>query len=156
MLNITNMATNSLFILQAALQRVVAHDVRIDYVPAGSIRDRMIVFQDYFDMDDCFQLLCSHSMFVGGDIRDCRNWVLDPCITEKYWFFSHHLYDHHFDDCHMPEEFADVLKEWSIQQQQQQQQQPSTTHETATSHHRSSSTPRNTIRASFDHRPASS
>ncbi|KAI8341699.1 hypothetical protein BC941DRAFT_332242, partial [Chlamydoabsidia padenii] len=76
-----------------ALQRVVAHDVRIDYVPAGSIRDRMIVFQDYFDMDDCFQLLCSHSMFVGGDIRDCRNWVLEPCITEKYWFFSHHLYD---------------------------------------------------------------
>ncbi|ORZ25834.1 hypothetical protein BCR42DRAFT_401026 [Absidia repens] len=83
----------------------------------------MIVFQDYFDMDDCFQLFCSHSVFVGGDIRDSRNWVLDPCVTEKYWFFSHHMFDHHFDDCHIPEEFIDDLREWSIQQQQQHEQQ---------------------------------
>ncbi|KAI8099659.1 uncharacterized protein BX664DRAFT_382166 [Halteromyces radiatus] len=106
-----------------ALQRVVPHDIRIDYVPSGAIRDRMIIFQDYFDMDECFQLLCSHSVFVGGDVRDSRNWVLDPIITEKYWFFSHHLFDHHFDDCHMPEEMADLLKEWSSQPENQQQQQ---------------------------------
>ncbi|CAO3599972.1 unnamed protein product [Absidia cylindrospora] len=106
-----------------ALQRIIPHDVRIDYVPAGSIRDRMIVFQDFYDIDDCFQLFCSNSVFVGGDIRDARNWVLDPCVTEKYWFFSHHLFDHHFDDCHIPEEFIEDLREWSIQQQQQHEQQ---------------------------------
>ncbi|CAO3626545.1 unnamed protein product [Cunninghamella blakesleeana] len=97
-----------------ALQRLIPHDIRIDYVPAGSIRDKMIIFQDYFDMDECFQLLTSHSIFVGGDIRDCRNWVLDPIVTEKYWFFSHHLFDHHFDDCHVSEEFLDTLREWTM------------------------------------------
>jgi predicted GH43/DUF377 family glycosyl hydrolase len=91
------------------------------------MRDRMIIFQDYFDMDECIQFLCGNSVFVGGDIRDSRNWVLDPSVSEKYWFFSHHLYDHHFDDCHIPDEFTDELKEWTAKQmevhQQQQQKQ---------------------------------
>jgi hypothetical protein len=106
---------------------VIPHDVRIDYVPSGTMRDRMIIFQDYFDMDECIQFLCGNSVFVGGDIRDSRNWVLDPSASEKYWFFSHHLYDHHFDDCHIPDEFTDDLKEWTAKQQefhlQQQQKQ---------------------------------
>ncbi|ORX62123.1 hypothetical protein DM01DRAFT_1403825 [Hesseltinella vesiculosa] len=100
-----------------ALQRIIPHDVRIDYIPAGSIRDRMIVFQDYFDMDECFQCLTSQSMFTGGDIRNMKNWVFDDQVTDKFWFLSHRLYDHAYDDCHISEEFANHLKEWTVAQQ---------------------------------------
>lgn len=83
----------------AALQRVIPHDIRIDYVPGASIRDRMIIFQDYYDMDECFQFLTQHTVFMGGDIRDTRNWVIDPRYSLKFWFLSHQLVDQSYDDC---------------------------------------------------------
>ncbi|KAI8061454.1 hypothetical protein BC940DRAFT_336970 [Gongronella butleri] len=103
-----------------ALQRVIPHDIRIDYVPAGSIRDRMIIFQKYYDLDDLFQQLTSQSMFVGGDIRNMRNWVFDQSVTDKFWFVSHRLFEHAYDDCHISEEFANHLKEWCVAQQMQE------------------------------------
>ncbi|KAI8640637.1 hypothetical protein BD408DRAFT_419397 [Parasitella parasitica] len=86
-------------LLPTALQRVIPHDIRIDYVPGASIRDRMIIFQDYYNMDDCFQFLTQNTVFMGGDIRDTRNWVIDPEYSLKFWFLSHQLVDHSYDEC---------------------------------------------------------
>ncbi|GAN02156.1 hypothetical protein MAM1_0017c01597 [Mucor ambiguus] len=80
-------------LLPTALQRVVPHDIRIDYVPGAAIRDRMIIFQDYYNMDDCFQFLTQNTVFMGGDVRDTRNWVTDPEYSLKFWFLSHQLVD---------------------------------------------------------------
>ncbi|KAI9323167.1 hypothetical protein BX666DRAFT_1843110, partial [Dichotomocladium elegans] len=76
-----------------ALQRLISHDVRIDYIPLGSMRDRMILFQGLYDADDCFELLSTKTMFIGGEERDSRNWIIHPSFSEKYWFLSHHLVD---------------------------------------------------------------
>ncbi|CEP18819.1 hypothetical protein [Parasitella parasitica] len=86
-------------LLPTALQRVIPHDIRIDYVPGASIRDRMIIFQDYYNMDDCFQFLTQNTVFMGGDIRDTRNWVIDPEYSLKFWFLSHQLVDQSYDEC---------------------------------------------------------
>ncbi|KAI8366652.1 uncharacterized protein BYT42DRAFT_485564, partial [Radiomyces spectabilis] len=76
-----------------ALQRLIPHDVRIDYIPSAYLRDRMILFQEFYDLDDCFQLLTTETLFLGGDIRDNRNWVMPKSFTDKFWFFSHELVD---------------------------------------------------------------
>ncbi|KAI8988121.1 hypothetical protein BDF20DRAFT_807786, partial [Mycotypha africana] len=81
------------FLLPTALQRVIPHDIRIDYVPAGSVRDRLILFQDYYDMDECFQYLTQTIVFTGGDVRNPKNWTLDPSFNVKFWFLSHQMYD---------------------------------------------------------------
>lgn len=73
--------------------------MRIDYIPSAAIRDRMIIFQDYYDMDNCFQYLTNTTVFMGGDVRDSRNWVIDPAYSMKYWFICHQLVDHNYDDC---------------------------------------------------------
>ncbi|KAG2196249.1 hypothetical protein INT46_005135 [Mucor plumbeus] len=86
-------------LLPTALQRVIPHDIRIDYVPGASIRDRMIIFQDYYNMDDCFQFLSQNTVFMGGDVRDTRNWVIDPEYSLKFWFLSHQLVDQSYDEC---------------------------------------------------------
>lgn len=57
------------------------------------MRDRLILFQGLYDADECFQLLSSKTMFVGGDLRISRNWVPPPEFSEKFWFLSHHLFD---------------------------------------------------------------
>ncbi|KAI7897309.1 uncharacterized protein EV154DRAFT_390139, partial [Mucor mucedo] len=80
-------------LLPTALQRVIPHDIRIDFVPGASIRDRMIIFQDYYNVDDCFQFLTQKSVFMGGDVRDTRNWVVDPKYSLQFWFISHLLVD---------------------------------------------------------------
>ncbi|KAI9482611.1 hypothetical protein BDB00DRAFT_741081, partial [Zychaea mexicana] len=76
-----------------ALQRLIPHDVRIDYCPGPSLRDRMILFQGFYDPDEVFELLSTRTMFIGGDPRDTRNWVPDPKFSERYWFLSHQLVD---------------------------------------------------------------
>ncbi|KAL0143015.1 basic-leucine zipper transcription factor [Mucor lusitanicus] len=86
-------------LLPTALQRVIPHDIRIDYVPGASIRDRMIIFQDYYNMDDCFQFLTQNTVFMGGDVRDTRNWVIDPEYSLKFWFLSHQLVDQSYNEC---------------------------------------------------------
>jgi hypothetical protein len=83
----------------AALQRVIPHDHRIDYIPSAAIRDRMIIFQDYYNIDDCFEFLTLNTVFKGGDVRDSRNWVVDPKYSMKYWFICHQLVEQTYDDC---------------------------------------------------------
>lgn len=98
--------------LPAALQRVIPHDIRIDFVPGASIRDRMILFQDYYNIDDCFQFLTRKSVFMGGDIRDTRNWVVDPKYSLQFWFISHLLVDQNYDDCIDIENVNIIAKEF--------------------------------------------
>lgn len=94
--------------LLAALQRVIPHDIRIDYIPSAAIRDRMIIFQDYYSIDDCFQFLTENTVFMGGDVRDTRNWVIDPEYSLKYWFICHQLVEHTYDDC-IDKERVDII-----------------------------------------------
>lgn len=53
----------------------------------------MILFRDHYDIDECFNFLTGTTIFVGGDIRDSRNWVLNPDYSMKFWFLSHQLLD---------------------------------------------------------------
>ncbi|KAI9262066.1 hypothetical protein BY458DRAFT_515357 [Sporodiniella umbellata] len=83
-----------LSLVPTALQSIVPHDIRIDYFPAPFLRDRMILFQDYYNIDECFQFLTQTLVFTGGDLRVLKNWTIDPRYTEKFWFLSHELIEH--------------------------------------------------------------
>ncbi|KAI8878979.1 hypothetical protein K501DRAFT_194659 [Backusella circina FSU 941] len=85
-------------LLPTALQRVIPHDIRIDYIPGAAIRDRLILFQDYYNADECFQALIQSTIFIGGDVRDAQNWKSDPSYSMKFWFVSHHLFDQSLED----------------------------------------------------------
>jgi hypothetical protein len=91
---------------------VIPHDIRIDFVPGASIRDRMIIFQDYYNIDDCFQFLTQNTVFMGGDVRDTRNWVIDPKYSLKFWFISHQLVDQTYDGCFDKEGAAIIANEY--------------------------------------------
>jgi hypothetical protein len=96
----------------AALQRVIPHDIRIDYIPGAAIRDRLIIFQDYFNMDDCFTFLTQNTIFVGGDVRDKRNWVVRPEYSMKFWFLSHQLVDNSYDDTLVKQDVEIINEEY--------------------------------------------
>ncbi|KAG1640701.1 hypothetical protein G6F44_006566 [Rhizopus delemar] len=70
------------------LQLTIPHDPRIDLIPAAHMRDRMILFRDLFDLDDCFRCLLSGSVFHGGDPAVAGNWQLPVEFFEKYWFLT--------------------------------------------------------------------
>ncbi|KAI9273382.1 hypothetical protein EDC94DRAFT_690331 [Helicostylum pulchrum] len=70
------------------LQLTIPHDPRIDLIPTPHMRDRMILFRDQFDLDDCFRCLLGHSVFHGGDPAVAANWQLPPEFFEKYWFLT--------------------------------------------------------------------
>ncbi|ORZ21609.1 hypothetical protein BCR42DRAFT_407924 [Absidia repens] len=71
-----------------ALQLSVPHDPRIDLIPTPHMRDRMIIFRDQFDLDDCLRLLANEAYFHGGDITLAGNWELPISFFEKYWFLT--------------------------------------------------------------------
>jgi hypothetical protein len=50
------------------------------------MRDRMILFRDHYDADDCFNLLASQSIFLGGEVTNPSNWALPERFYNKYWF----------------------------------------------------------------------
>ena len=52
------------------------------------MRDRMILYRDQFDLDDCFRCLLSGSVFHGGDPGVAGNWQLPAEFFEKYWFLT--------------------------------------------------------------------
>ncbi|KAG0745525.1 hypothetical protein G6F57_001581 [Rhizopus arrhizus] len=70
------------------LQLAIPHDPRIDLIPTPHMRDRMILFRDLFDLDDCFRCLLSGSVFHGGDPAVAGNWQLPAEFFEKYWFLT--------------------------------------------------------------------
>ncbi|ORX48198.1 hypothetical protein DM01DRAFT_1338668 [Hesseltinella vesiculosa] len=70
------------------LQLTIPHDPRIDLIPTPHMRDRMIIFREQFDLDDCFRCLLSGSVFHGGDPAAAGNWQLPKIFFEKYWFLT--------------------------------------------------------------------
>lgn len=52
------------------------------------MRDRMILFRDLFDLDDCFRCLLDGSVFHGGDPAIAGNWQIPAEFFEKYWFLT--------------------------------------------------------------------
>jgi hypothetical protein len=52
------------------------------------MRDRMILYRDQFDLDDCFRCLLGGSVFHGGDPAIAGNWQLPAEFFEKYWFLT--------------------------------------------------------------------
>ncbi|KAI8971937.1 hypothetical protein BDF20DRAFT_887364 [Mycotypha africana] len=70
------------------LQLTVPHDPRIDLIPTPQMRDRMILFKDQFDLDDCFRCLLSGSVFHGGDPAVAGNWQLPAEFFDNYWFLT--------------------------------------------------------------------
>ncbi|KAI9321290.1 hypothetical protein BX666DRAFT_961112 [Dichotomocladium elegans] len=70
------------------LQLTVPHDPRIDLIPTGAMRDRMILFRDLFDLDDCFQHIIGEATFLGGDPTSPSSWQLSPEFFDKYWYLT--------------------------------------------------------------------
>ncbi|KAI9497307.1 hypothetical protein BDB00DRAFT_805912 [Zychaea mexicana] len=70
------------------LQLTIPHDPRIDLIPTPHMRDRMILFRDLFDLDDCFRCLIGNSVFHGGDPALASNWQLPPEFFDKFWFLT--------------------------------------------------------------------
>lgn len=70
------------------LQLTIPHDPRIDLIPTPHMRDRMILYRDQFDLDDCFRCLLSGSVFHGGDPAVAGNWQLPEEFFKKYWFLT--------------------------------------------------------------------
>ncbi|ORX53501.1 hypothetical protein DM01DRAFT_1322417 [Hesseltinella vesiculosa] len=68
------------------LQLTVPHDPRIDLIPANHMRDRMILFRDQFDLDDCLQELLNGALLHGDDPTQADNWELPRTFIEKYWY----------------------------------------------------------------------
>ncbi|KAH8548591.1 hypothetical protein BGW37DRAFT_430467 [Umbelopsis sp. PMI_123] len=70
------------------LQLSIPHDPRIDLIPTAHMRDRMIIFRDQFDLDDCFNMLITRAVFHGGDPGDASTWELPADFFEKYWYLT--------------------------------------------------------------------
>ncbi|CAO3590381.1 unnamed protein product [Absidia cylindrospora] len=70
------------------LQLAIAHDPRIDLIPAPQMRDRMIIFRDQMDYDRCFSMLLNGAVYHGGDPTLSQSWELPPSFHSEYWFLS--------------------------------------------------------------------
>lgn len=64
----------------------IPHDQRIDIVPGAAMRDRMIIFRDYYDANELFTCLLESSFFLGGQIADPDCWYVPPTFLKKFWF----------------------------------------------------------------------
>ncbi|KAI7854055.1 hypothetical protein BDC45DRAFT_569598 [Circinella umbellata] len=68
------------------LQRTIPHDRRIDIIPWPPLRDHMILFQDFYDVDDMFDILVENAVFTGGEIGNPDCWLVPKRFLVKYWF----------------------------------------------------------------------
>ncbi|KAI8071465.1 hypothetical protein BC940DRAFT_365519 [Gongronella butleri] len=87
------------------LQCKIPHDARIDYIPSPVMRDHMILFQDYYDTNDLFNLLIQESFFLGGELGNADRWAVPPSFLQKYWFLIPN---------HRPEQRCDNLVELAV------------------------------------------
>ncbi|KAI9244295.1 hypothetical protein BDA99DRAFT_566304 [Phascolomyces articulosus] len=72
------------------LQLKIPHDLRIDLIPISGMRDRMIIFQDNYDLDDCIRCLLDGMVYKhGGDPSKATSWNFPVEFYEKYWFLNH-------------------------------------------------------------------
>lgn len=70
------------------LQLAIAHDPRIDLIPAPQMRDRMIIFRDLLNYDEVFTLLLNGAVYHGGDPTLSQSWELPATFHSEYWFLS--------------------------------------------------------------------
>ncbi|KAL0088142.1 basic-leucine zipper transcription factor [Phycomyces blakesleeanus] len=77
--------TRSLF-QPTELQRMIPHDSRIDVIPGASMRDLMIIYQDFYDADQMFKMVIDSALFLGGDLGNLDAWMVGPSFLERYWF----------------------------------------------------------------------
>ncbi|KAI7886258.1 hypothetical protein K492DRAFT_115540, partial [Lichtheimia hyalospora FSU 10163] len=80
--------TQHFAIQPTVLQLTIPHDPRIDLIPTPHMRDRMILFRDLFDLDDCLRCLIGNSTFHGGDPAVPSNWQLPAEFFDKFWFLT--------------------------------------------------------------------
>lgn len=52
------------------------------------MRDRMIIFRDQFDLDECFALLLRGAVCHGGDPTKAESWELPAEFFKRYWFLT--------------------------------------------------------------------
>lgn len=71
---------------KAELQRKIPHDPRIDLIPGPTMRDFMIIFQDFYDANELFNFLLESAMFIGGELGNPDCWFVPPNFIRKYWF----------------------------------------------------------------------
>ncbi|KAF7726685.1 hypothetical protein EC973_008559 [Apophysomyces ossiformis] len=70
------------------LQLMIPHDPRIDLIPTPHMRDRMILFRDQFDLDECLQYLRGHAIYLGGDPTLASNWIIPAEFFDNFWFLT--------------------------------------------------------------------
>jgi hypothetical protein len=50
------------------------------------MRDLMIIFQDFYNANELFDLLVESSTFLGGDVGNPDCWIVPPSFLHKFWF----------------------------------------------------------------------
>ncbi|KAM3582925.1 hypothetical protein VKS41_004681 [Umbelopsis sp. WA50703] len=75
------------------LQLAVTHDPRIDLVPTAYMRDRMILFQDLYDIDELVETLVQGAAFMGGDPTNKMCWLVPRELVTKYWYLASASHD---------------------------------------------------------------
>ncbi|OZJ02563.1 hypothetical protein BZG36_04332 [Bifiguratus adelaidae] len=66
------------------LQLTIPHDPRIDCITTAHLRDRMILFRDMYDIDECVNLLLYSTIFHGGDPTDAKQWEVPELFVRKF------------------------------------------------------------------------
>ncbi|KAI9250746.1 hypothetical protein BY458DRAFT_444629 [Sporodiniella umbellata] len=110
------------------LQLAIPHDPRIDLIPTSHMRDRMILFRDLFDLDDCIRCLLEGSIFHGGDPAVAGNWQIPAEFFEKYWFLT------------IDYNLRRYTNEWRKKQGLEEMHSPAATADLTTSQHQSTET----------------
>ncbi|KAI9494383.1 hypothetical protein BDB00DRAFT_938376 [Zychaea mexicana] len=143
------------------LQRTIPHDTRIDLIPGAAMRDHMILFQDFYNVDDMLITLIENAVFTGGEIGNPDCWLVPKRFLVKYWFLlPNHRPKKRTDDAvetvvNFGQQMMQMLVErkqmyidreqypahFPRQQQQQQQQQQCDNHQHSQQHEPSSSIP---------------
>ncbi|KAI8988060.1 hypothetical protein BDF20DRAFT_910601 [Mycotypha africana] len=77
---------NRYLLTPTELQRKIPHDPRIDLIPGPTMRDYMIIFQDFYNANELFNLLLDSAMFIGGELGNPDCWFVPPGFLRKYWF----------------------------------------------------------------------
>ncbi|KAG2222003.1 hypothetical protein INT45_006703 [Circinella minor] len=70
------------------LQLKIPHDLRIDLIPVSTIRDRMIILQDSYDIDDCISCLLDGMIYHHGDPLKTASWKFSIEFYEKFWYLT--------------------------------------------------------------------
>ncbi|KAI7887397.1 hypothetical protein K492DRAFT_232862 [Lichtheimia hyalospora FSU 10163] len=85
----SKMESGTFIIKPTVLQTTVPHDPRIDLIPITAMRDRMILFFELFDLDDCITCILKGIEYNGdGDPSHASSWRLPSQFYEDYWYLA--------------------------------------------------------------------